>query len=201
MIRAALALALAPLAFLAYVANAPRMNCVESSLDLDAGKTGTITCTARRSNGRLVPPNNWWTRAAAVGTISGAGTLGTVTAHAAGATWVGAGYLGARDSVRLTVRPVADTTLIVRRIRLLPDAVTLDTGATQQFCPLLVFADGARALGAAYLAAPGCAAELAKLANPVVGSPAQQAVADTFCIRWEATGGTIGASACSGVPG
>jgi hypothetical protein len=173
---------------------------VETSLAVETGRTTTMTCTARKANGQLVPPRKWWTRNAAVGTIVGSGTTGTVTARGGGATWVGAGYLGARDSARLTVSGPVDTNLIVARIRVLPDAVTLDTGATQQFCPLLVFKDGGRAMGASYRQFAACGAELAKLANPVVGSAAQQAVADTFCVRWDATGGTITTSPCQGVP-
>lgn len=79
-----------------------------------------------------------------------------------------------------------------------PDTVRLGFGATVAFCPFAVFRGDTVALLARYGADPGCQAEDAKLRAAGRARPrfAQQAVADSLCPVWQATGGTITPDPC-----
>jgi len=119
-----------------------------------------------------------------------------------------------------TIPPVIDTlvidsTLALMKIDVKPDSVQVFAShnadgtpnndpakpKTQQFCPLLTFADGKIALPANYREFTVCASEYAKVPLAIRSvSAKQQARADSACIKWEATGGTITAAACVGVP-
>lgn len=98
------------------------------------------------------------------------------------------------DTVTFTpgAPPPVDS-LAITALDVKPDAVTLQPGQAFQFCAFIKFADGATAVRTQDRA--DCSSlYLALLPKPP--SPAQQAIADVFCVTWRATGGTITASGC-----
>jgi hypothetical protein len=95
-----------------------------------------------------------------------------------------------------------DTTLRLAALRVWPRSVTVAPGGQQQFCALFQFADGRWALPAQYQQTPVCLDGFAATAPPGMrATTAQQAVADTLCHQWTATGGTITTRMCGGGSG
>lgn len=91
-----------------------------------------------------------------------------------------------------------DSTLAFRRIDIRPNRVdSLHLGQTVQFCAFFVFKDGKVALRTKDKSNATCLqySTAFTLAQRSIRSD-QQAVADTACIRWRATGGTITTEAC-----
>jgi len=93
-----------------------------------------------------------------------------------------------------------DSSLIITGLMIQPHSLTVAPNTlSEPLCPFIRFANGAVAIGTGDrdLCAPhlaGFAAELARV------SPAQQALADSICITWEAPdGGTVEYEPCSGV--
>lgn len=88
---------------------------------------------------------------------------------------------------------------VVDSITVAPKTVSLEPGATQQFCAFPCFtATGHCALRAVEAGKAVCVAEYAKLASTIRAvTPAEQAAADAVCVQWSATGGTITAEACA----
>lgn len=89
--------------------------------------------------------------------------------------------------------PIIDTALVISRLDLKPDSVRLGTGQQVQFCAFIAFKDGAVAMRGQD--GPVCSAAYTALI-PKFPSGAQQAKADSLCLTWQATGGTITVSPC-----
>ncbi len=92
-----------------------------------------------------------------------------------------------------------DSSLTIIGIRILPDSVKLLAGASIQFCGIVRFANGAYALRAIDKLSAECVNDYQQsipVAQRIV-SPSQQARADSVCVLWSATGGTIDQEPCS----
>lgn len=91
--------------------------------------------------------------------------------------------------------PTVDTTLSIGALIIKPDAVTLPTFGTQQFCAFIRFRDGKVAMRAQDGSV--CSTEYTKLPASVrTPNMSQQVIADTTCLTWKAIGGSITASTC-----
>lgn len=93
---------------------------------------------------------------------------------------------------------IVDSLLQLAAIHVRPQHVVLVPGQQQEFCGLLEFKGGALALSAD--SRSGYCDGLLGLERQSTGAPSpslvQQAVADTTCLRWSATGGTMTSPPC-----
>lgn len=95
--------------------------------------------------------------------------------------------------------PVIDSIRVIG-MHLMPDSVTLAAGQTQQFCVLWHLASGHWAVRSRDRAS-GCDGYLAAPAFQAGGlaTAPEQAMVDTLCVTWRASGGTITGEDCSGL--
>lgn len=107
--------------------------------------------------------------------------------------------------VVLPAKPVdsvwVDSSLTIAKLDLKPDKISVEAKKTVQFCAFVVFLDGKVAMRAKEKIAPECLSEYTRfsLVQRSV-KPAQQEIADTLCVKFEATGGTISAETCQPHP-
>lgn len=95
-----------------------------------------------------------------------------------------------------------DSALVIVGLRILPDSVRVAPLGTVQFCGLVRFANGATVLRAKEAILPACVTAYQQTipAGLRVVSVGQQARADSVCLLWSATGGTIEPETCVGNP-
>jgi hypothetical protein len=93
---------------------------------------------------------------------------------------------------------IVDSSLIVIGLELKPDSVRILVRDTAVFCAFVEFHSGQIANRS--IAHPQCTTEYNKLPLFVRNVSAKQmASADSVCVQWSATGGTIGSEPCGGV--
>jgi hypothetical protein len=102
---------------------------------------------------------------------------------------------GKADTSSITITaPIVST---VAAIVIRPNPIVVQAGQSQQLCAFLRFTDGMMAIRGAESSISYCQAQYltfpAAQRNP---SAAQQAIANTFCVIWTATGGTISPEVC-----
>lgn len=90
-----------------------------------------------------------------------------------------------------------DSALAIAKLDIKPDKVNLEFGQKQQFCAYIVFLNGKVALRTQDKSTPECD-EMYKQFSLTQRDITikQQQRADSTCVKWEATGGTITAETC-----
>lgn len=93
--------------------------------------------------------------------------------------------------------PVVDTTALqVLGVEVHPDTLKLHVGEARQLCAFAAFADGRFAVRA--VERPQCDSMYVRVIPPALrASAAQQARADSVCVSWSATGGTMPVEPCN----
>lgn len=157
---------------------------------LAPGQSGTVTTTSLKTWLAAIP----WDSATFTFTVSSRNSVGV--SAAVSTSWTVRRKPGPPGPITV------DSSLTITSLRVLPDSVTVAVGEVVQFCALVQFANGVYALRANDADAPECVTAYqqtipAALRAVTVG---QQAVADSLCVLWEATGGTIEQEPCALAP-